>query len=210
MPSFSLWFDPLTAFATYAIAVVSTLLWVFRSKQTLVPANNETARRVATRIAIIVGCVTVACYFVDVAFYVPVLVFLALILAALSGDSLGVVGLPAVLLAAMLKEYVLGFPELALAPPDPSEADKDAEHRLQSHIGQTAFTSSPLKPNGEIELSDVRFPAASESGDFIDKGMTVVVHSVRNGTLVVCLKTPVSDPANATGGNHAMNRGWPR
>lgn len=130
------------------------------------------------------------CYFIDVAFYVPIVIFLFLILLVFGGDIFGILGLPAIAVAYMLKEYVLGFPDLILDPPSPLETDNELQASLAKHIGQVAITTSSLKPIGEIELNDVRLTAASESGVFIDPGTDVVIVGVKNGKLVVRENVP--------------------
>lgn len=185
MPAFSLWIDPLSALAVYALAVAGTWFWVCRSSQTQVAASDQTMRRIVTRVAIIVACLAVLCYLVNVAFWVPIVIFLLLILAVLGGDAIGIIGLPAVALAYMMKEYVLGFPELILDPPSPAEREQRDQGVPPPHLGKVARVTAPLRPIGEIELDEQRQNAASESGLFIDQGRSVVIVGKRNGTLLV-------------------------
>ena len=50
-----------------------------------------------------------------------------LVLATLAGCELSALGLSLVLLAHLIKEYIMGFPELILDPPEPSK-DSTPDH----------------------------------------------------------------------------------
>lgn len=53
-----------------------------------------------------------------------------------------------------------------------------------SLIGQSGTTTTKMAPNGLVSIADNDHPAHSEDG-FLDAGIRVTVHAIRNGNLVV-------------------------
>ena len=184
-PSFSPGIDVPVALVCYVASLAGTLLWVRRSDQQNVEATFETTRRVCIRLAILVLSLFAATYLVDVAFWVVVVVLPLLSLVVVVGDSLGILGLATMGVAYLLKEYVLGFPELILAPPKPiDEANTEGDHSV-AFVGRSTITVSPLRPIGEIELDGVQMAARSDCGDYIPRDAKIVVIGSQSGTLIV-------------------------
>ena len=185
MPSFSPWIDIPIALVCYVASLAGMLFWVHRSDQHDVEATFETTRRVCIRVAILTLSLFTATYLADIAFWVVVGILLLLALVVVVGDGFGILGLSLVGIAYLFKEYVLGFPELILAPPKPIEqANTDGGHSA-AFVGRSTVTVSPLRPIGEVELDGLRMAARSARGDYIPRDAKVVVIGSQNATLIV-------------------------
>jgi hypothetical protein len=185
MPSFTPLIDVPLAVLVYGATLLGVLYWVHRTGQQGVKKTPQTTRRVASRLALLTACLLLVCYLVDFAFWIAALVAIVLVLATLAGGQLSALGLPLVLLAHLIKEYIMGFPELILDPPEPSN-DSAADHdRLPALVGRSAIAAAELRPQGEIEIDGMRLPAASHCGKMIAAGMSLRVTGYRNGSLLV-------------------------
>ena len=83
----------------------------------------------------------------------------------------------------VLQQYILGFParrELFLQPP---EMEKSSDYLSEELIGQMGVAISPLRPTGNVEVNGQKYDAATEDGQFIDRGAAIIVRRV-SGTQV--------------------------
>lgn len=175
MPSFSFWIDLPLAFLGYFLGLWGTLAWIFRSNQAVVARTARTWRRVASRLAQVSAVIVASCYLANIPIWSVAAGVTVLLLLGILGGPLAIPAIPVVVLGGLLKEYVLGFPELVLTLPNPAGTVPDPSRPNTHHIGQTAVTRSPLRPQGEVELEGRPVPAISTSGTFIPAGSSVVV-----------------------------------
>jgi len=184
MPRFTPIIDlPVLMFAFIA-TLAGTLYWVFQTEQDGVPKTGDAASRAAFRLSIVAGLMGVFCYLTGIAFWFVLIITAFLMLGVLAGDMLGIAGLPLVALGYLVKEYVLGFPELILSPKlgDTNVGQTQEFHEM---VGRNAITTAPLRPQGDIVIDGQFFPASSDSGTLIDPGVAVFVVGSRNGNLLV-------------------------
>lgn len=168
----------------YIVVLVGMLHWVHRTDQVSVRKTPETTRRIWSRLAIVAGCLLLGCYFLDVAFWIVAVLACVMVLLAMTGELLGIVGLPLIALGYVIKEFVMGFPELVLEPAEQHPTRPGLDHKHAEFIGRCGVVVSPMRPSGEIEVDGVLLQAKSE-GKMIDKGTTVRVTRLQGGTLVV-------------------------
>lgn len=185
MPSFAPWIDIPLAALVYVAAVMGVLYWVRRTDQQSTRRARETTRRVSVRLALLTAGLLLVCYLVGFAFWIAALVAIVLVLAALAGGQVGALGLPLVVLAHLVKEYIMGFPELVLDPPEPTEDAPAIDDRMSALVGRSAIAVAPLRPQGAVEIDGKRLPAASDCGMMISTGTALRVTGCRNGTLLV-------------------------
>jgi len=82
------------------------------------------------------------------------------------------------------REFVLGFPmrkELVLEPPRDANTTPSLEHLY--HL--PAVVTSPLRPNGTIEIDGIEHLARSTDGTLIATGTDVTAHDSMGSTLLV-------------------------
>jgi len=185
IPHFSLWIDPLVALLCYAAIVAGMLHWLHKSEQESVDPTPEAAKRIYIRVAIIVFALFAACYVVDIAFWLILVLLFCLAFFGYTGTIYGLLGLPVIALGHLLVEYALGFPNLLLPKPKSTDEAHAVNDQLVEFVGRTAICDSPLRPLGEIEIDGTRRTARSAVGDFVSEGTPVVVTGVQSGTLLV-------------------------
>ncbi len=183
--SFSPWIDLPLALLIYAVLLASILYWVHGGKQQTIEKTLKTTRGITFRLGLVISCLVVGCYATNIAFWLASVIAMLLVLAVGAGEVLGILGLPFLGLGYLVKEFVLGFPELVLSPPEDRPAEVANIGCLAEFIGRHAMTTGPCRPQGEIEIDERRFPAISDSGVMIDAGKPLRVTGERNGSLLV-------------------------
>lgn len=183
--SFSPWIDLPLALLIYAVVLASVFYWVHGDKQQIIEKTPKTTRGITFRLGLVISCLFVGCYATNIAFWFVGVIAVLLVLAVGAGDVLGILVLPFLGLGYLLKEFVLGFPELLLSPPDDRFVEVSSTGRFAEFLERLAITTGPCLPQGEIEIDEGRFPAISDSGMMIDSGKPVRVTGERNGSLLV-------------------------
>ena len=85
--------------------------------------------------------------------------------------------------AAMLREWCFGFPNLILDPKLAPPIEKVVSNN--ELIGRQGTVVSQLRPTGEIEIDGKELTAISEDGKIIEAEAEVSVTSIRNGRICV-------------------------
>lgn len=186
--NFTPWLDIPLAIALYIAALSGFLVWVHKSAQSSVPRTTATRNRLLFRLGLVFLLLTLVCYVLDFAFWLLVCIVLFFVIALCLESTLGLFGIPVLALAVFVREYVLGFPELVLRPANPEHDEHDELEHLDQLIGYCGTTTTPLRPQGDVEIDGKRYSAESATGELIDKDTKITVISVRRHLLLVTPK----------------------
>lgn len=175
----------------YLVTLLKILYWMYYSQQETVERSATTTRRVVFRLLILFVALGFIVWVTDVGLLFVVIIASFIVLSTFVGDLVAVGGLPAVGLFLLIKDFVLGFPELVLAP-ERRNSSTDEPIVPQKMLGQKGQLTTNARPQGSIEIDGETWPAASESGVMLERGLYVKVVGVRNGTLMVAEIEPGS------------------
>lgn len=173
---------------SYVATLLGTLYWLFFTQQTTVSKTWWMARGMATRLFLLFAPLAIIFYFTDIAYAFVVMIIAALILLVFLGDffggTLGGGEIALVGILFLIKDFVLAFPELVLAPPSDRKSARPSE-KLSDWIGKTGMTTTPLRPQGYLVIDGAEMQTASDEGVMIEKGTPVKIVGSRNGVLLV-------------------------
>lgn len=176
-----------------AATIVAVLLWVHRSKQTIVPRSWQASRNIALRIFVLH---TVGLFCLCEVLKVPVnILLIALPFVYLmcfvtpegAPPPTDRVGFAMILIFILpffaMQQFVLGFPVLRGAMLEPPSAPRNPEPPpLACDIGVVV---AMLRPMGNVELGSERFSAVSVDGKMLEVGTPIRVCGNRGNVLVV-------------------------
>lgn len=139
------------------------------------------------RVVVLLICALILCWGLDASFWslCAMLLILGLALVGTLGGKIegGAFGFFAV--AYLIREWAFGFPQLILHPEQQASRSADEHNDLESLIGQSGSTISPLRPAGDAEIGGAKYSVVAYDGDMIDLGEKVIVRAYRNGSLFV-------------------------
>ena len=183
MPHFNPLIDLPIMAAIWAAVLAGTLFWVFGTSQDKVERSREVISRTTFRITLLVAMFGAICWLVGVAFWAVIPIAMLIVLLGLGGVGAGPLAIPFVVFGMLIKDYVLGFPELILSPP--TETRQKSSSQPCALTGATGTTLGPLAPQGDVSVEGDAYPAASANSTMIDPGKSVLVVGEKNGKLLV-------------------------
>lgn len=186
IPRFDLVIDGLLTALLVMAGLIWLWVWLFKTNQKLVPASERFFKTAARRWVALVVVVATAMYFLDVALWLLIAVFVGAYLLAASGSIVGMIAFPIVLIAYAVLQWILGFPE----PIEPdfvraTSKENRPPNPLEKLVGKSGRTVGPLRPQGEVQVGQEIYSAMSDSRSVIDAGQQVSVVAVSNGKLIV-------------------------
>ena len=165
------------------------MLWLFQSNSHDLAQSSTNAFRIAIRLGIVIGVVGALCYAASIP---PLLFFLVCCAIAFVGWGgmlleLAILALPLLGLLYVVQQFVLGFPDRSSWILGSNEHQpKKTRAKPNPFIGEQALTASPLRPTGDITLSDgSTHTAVTETNTFLDEQETVKIVAARDQTLIV-------------------------
>ncbi len=204
--------DLLKTALTCGIFVITTLLWVFCSKQQSFPRTFRRAISIILRIAVVHVIVVGFFYGLDgiaidtLLKWLPVVVVLLVLarpnnvefLSHLPGDGelFAAIVLTTVVTVFVpiyaLKQFVLGFPDKGHFLRLRQKMQETPEPQLPTPSlpefplsGTAGVVSAQLRPMGTVSVNGTGFPARHIANDLVDVDVAVQVCDVRNGILLV-------------------------
>lgn len=187
------WVDLPVALLLYSAFCFSIWSQFFKSPPETVenPQPRSTMPRAAFRLALVFLTMLLACYLLNIAFWIVAVILGVLVIGVGggayggAGEFLGLLGMPFVAVGYFIKEFILGFPEMCLDPPTSVGVGAQIDSELSSYLGKEVIAVSTLSPQGNVQFDGQRLEAASASGAMISAGTKLKVIGIQDRQLLV-------------------------
>lgn len=200
--------DILKGVGSCAFFVLVTLVWIHGTRQTQVARTRQTTIEIVTRIIVLhVVVIALLCIWFRIPInYLGVFVIYVVFIVPFAnfdsppGSDIVTVALTLlfILPAYVIRQFVLGFPDLIAPDPQSEQAFVLEEQVDVGAVRQPAFSHlesipngivvtviSPLKPIGFVDVNGERMDAITIDGSLLDVGQTAWVCGRQNRRLVV-------------------------
>lgn len=169
----------------YAITGIGLVSWLLSRDSSEEPVTWGYCVRVLIRLA----SVFVLLWYISESMQVSALKMLGVValFTALGIAAGNILAAPPVMMAACVLLYVLWIPPWSMFVLEPQQDEPLPESTRDAIVGQTGITRSVLRPIGNVEIEGKLYEAATEDGQYIEPGATVVVLDKTAGRLIVAL-----------------------
>ena len=188
--------DIIVTAVAYVVTVASFLGWIFIRKPERVPRTRKTTFALCLRSLPLFLVFFLICR----SFHVTA-VFGFVVLAAIGFftlTSFSLAGLPGLALFYALQQWILGWPDRALLVNEAAlESNQSRSRKPDPFVGQSAHTTTPLRPTGKVVVAGKEVDASCEFG-FLQPGIEVEIVGRRSFTILVKPKDGEAEQAEST------------